>query len=330
MSDSAANLSLVTGATGLVGATLVRQLLAAGDAVRILRRPTSPLDLLGAGADAVQHAEGDVTDPYAVRDAVRGVSRVWHVAGLIDLGGAGAERRLFEVNAEGTAHVVDAAIEEGIDRMVHVSSIAALGRGGIAGVTIDENAEWVASPSNTAYARSKRAGELEVQRGVAEGLDAVIVNPALVFGRGRRGEGTTRIVERVAAGRATAAAPGATCVVDAEDVAIGMRAAMANGTTGARYILGSENLTWMEVLTTLADAMGRREPARIVSARTLRYAALLSELVARVSRTQPLLTREQARSGSGAYRYDNRKAITELGIEFRPFSETARSLATRI
>jgi dihydroflavonol-4-reductase len=327
MSGNPAETSLVTGATGLVGATLVRQLLAAGERVRILRRRTSPLDLLGDDAGMEEEAEGDVTDPYSVRDAVRGVSRVWHVAGLIDLGGAGAERRLFDVNAGGTAHVVDAALDEGVDRIVHVSSIAALGRAGASDAMIDESVDWVASPSNTTYARSKRAAELEVQRGVAEGLDAVIVNPALVFGRGRAGEGTMRVVERVASGGMRVAPPGATCVVDVEDVALGMRAAMARGTTGERYILGSENLTWMEALSTLAEAMGRPAPARAVSARALRSAALLAEGVARISRTRPLLSREQARAGAELYRYSNRKAVEELGLSFRPFSETARRLA---
>ena len=330
MSGSPAVTSLVTGATGLVGATLVRQLLGSGERVRILRRQNSPLDLLGDDAAHLEQAEGDVTDPYSVRDAVRGVSRVWHVAGLIDLGGAGAERRLFDVNAGGTAHVVDAALDEGVDRLVHVSSIAALGRAGASDAMIDENVEWVASPSNTAYARSKKAAELEVQRGVAEGLDAVIVNPALVFGRGRAGEGTMGIVERVASGRMRVAPPGATCVVDVEDVAMGMRAAMAHGTAGERYILGAENLTWMEVLSTLAVAMGRRAPARVVSARALKSAALLAEGVARISRTQPLLSREQARSGAESYRYSNGKAVAELGATFRPFSETARRLAEEL
>jgi dihydroflavonol-4-reductase len=102
---------------------------------------------------------------------------------------------------------------------------------------------------------------------------------------------------------------------------------MARGTTGERYILGAENMSWVEVLSTLAEALGRPAPARVVSARLLRSAALLAEGAARVSRTRPLLTREQARAGGESYRYSNRKAVEELGVTFRPFRETARRIA---
>jgi dihydroflavonol-4-reductase len=139
-----------------------------------------------------------------------------------------------------------------------------------------------------------------------------------------------RIVERVARGRTGSAPPGGTCVVDVEDVAAAMRAAMARGVAGERYILGAENLAWKDLLSTLAEAFGRPPPLRIVSARTLHVAALVAEGVARLSGTRPLLTREQARSGAETYRYSSRKAETDLGVTFRPFRETARRLAEEL
>jgi len=328
MSRDPAEMALVTGATGMVGAALVRMLVETGERVRILRRTDSSLELLGGAAGAVEHAVGDVTDGESVREAMQGIARVWHSAALVDLGGAGAERRLFDVNAGGTANVVDAARDVGIARLVHVSSIAALGRAGDAGAMRGEETEWAPSTSNTPYARSKHAAELEVQRGVAEGLDAVIVNPALIFGRGRTGEGTMRIVERVADGRMRVSPPGGTCVVDAEDVALGLRAAMAHGTAGRRYVLCGENLAWTVILGTLAEAFGRPAPSRVVSARTLRTTAAVAESIARLSGTSPLLSRAQARSGAETYRYDNRRAVEELGMGFRPFRATARRLAS--
>lgn len=323
-------LTLVTGATGLVGAALVRQLVAAGEAVRILRRPASPLDLLGPAAERVEHALGDVTDPESVDRAVQGVARVYHAAALIDFGGPRARRRLSAVNVAGTAHVVDAARAAGVERLVHVSSIAALGRPDAPGGTIDETAEWRPSRANTAYAESKRAAELEVQRAVAEGLDAVLVNPALIFGLGRPGDGTMRLVARVRRGAVPVVPAGGTCVVDAEDVAAGMRAAMARGGTGERYVLGGENLPWREVVAVLARAFGQAPPRRVVGGRALRAGAVLAEAAARLTRTRPTLTREQARAASETYRYSNRKAVEELGATFRPFRETAARIAEEL
>ena len=322
--------TLVTGATGLVGAALVRQLVDAGEPVRILRRDSSPLTLLGPAAARVEHAAGDVTDPDAVADAMVGVGRVYHAAALLDFGGKRAEKRLFEVNVGGTAHVVDAAREAGVERLVHVSSIAALGRPEEPGGAIDEATPWVESAMNTAYARSKRAAEQEVQRGVAEGLDAVIVNPALVFGIGRPGEGTMRIVERARRGRLWLAPPGTTAVVDAEDVAAGMRAAMARGATGERYVLSAENLPWTTLLATLSDAFGQAGPRGVVPGGALVAGAVAAETLARVTFTSAKLTREQARAAAAAYRYANRKAVDELGVAFRPFRETAERLAREL
>jgi dihydroflavonol-4-reductase len=316
---------LVTGATGMVGSALVRQLVAEGQPVRILARVPARLELLdGARVEVIP---GDITDLDSVRTAVSGTACVWHAAGLIDLGGARAARRLFEVNEGGTANVVDAVRDEGAIRLVHVSSIAAIGRPADAGAALDEETPWTTSSNTTAYALSKRAAEMQVQRGVAEGVDAVIVNPALIFGRGRPGEGTMRIVERVAAGQARIAPPGRACFVDAEDVAEGMRAAMHRGQTGERYLLGGENLSWLDALTVLAKALGQRPPTRTISAGLLRWVATAGEAMAAVTRTAPRLTREQARSAASTYRYSNRKAREQLGVTFRPFHATAARLA---
>ncbi len=120
--------TLVTGATGLLGATLTRALVTRGADVRIFRRPTSPLYLLGDMAGGVEHVEGDITDALAVREAMRGIRRVYHGAALIRFGGRADRQALRAVNVRGTAHVVNAALAEGLDRLAHVSSMAALGR----------------------------------------------------------------------------------------------------------------------------------------------------------------------------------------------------------
>ena len=313
---------LVTGATGFVGSALVRDLLADGEAVRILRRASSSLDLLGADAHRVEHALGDVTEADSVYAAMAGVRRVYHVAAVVAFGRS-ARARLRDVNVRGTAHVVNAALNAGVDRLVHTSSIAALGRPERPGGVIDEAAVWTASRSNTAYALSKRDAETEVLRGIAEGLDAVIVNPALVFGSGRLGEGTMRIVERVAAGDVRLAPPGGTAVVDVADVADGLRAAMDRGATGERYVLAAANLSWAEILATIAEAAGVDPPRGTVSPALLHLGGALTEAAAWLTRREPSLTRETARTAAETHRYSGQKAVDRLGVAYRPFTETA-------
>ena len=321
---------LVTGATGFLGSVLVRQLLEEDAPVRILRRSSSALDLLGDAADRVEHAVGDITDAASVREAMRGVDAVYHTAAFVGFGGASDADRLHAVNVVGTAHVVDSALAEGVGRLVQTSSQAAFGRPEKAVRVIDETAVWVPSKVNTAYARSKHQGELEVHRGIAEGLDAVIVNPSTIFGPGRAGENTMEIVDKVRHGSMPAAPAGGTNVVDVEDVAAGHRAAMARGVTGERYFLGSENLRWKTIFDTLADAFDVRGPRIVLPPPLALLAGSLSELAGTLTRSRPTLTRETARISAQFYQYDNTKAREELGITFRPFRATAERIAAAV
>ena len=314
---------LVTGATGFLGATLVRELVRQGEPVRILRRPTSALDLLGDAAHAVDHAEGDVTDRASVRAALQGCSRVIHAAAFVGFGGESDREQLFAVNVGGTAAVMDEARRAGVQRAVHVSSIAALGRSETPREPIDERATWTPSRANTAYAESKRAAELEVHRAIAEGLDATIGNPALIFGPGRAGENTMQIAEQVRDRKLPAAPSGGTCVVDVADVADGLIRLLEHGRTGERHILGGQNLRWTEILGTLAAAFGVDPPRFTVGLRTALALATASEAVSALTRRRPLLTRETARTAGRFYRYSNQKAVEELGCTFRPFEQTA-------
>ena len=319
--------TLVTGATGFIGSVLTRQLLGEGAEVRILRRATSTLDLLGDAAHQVEHALGDVTDPDSLQAAMDGVQHVYHTAAYVALGGRRDREKLHRVNVYGTACVVNAAREAGVERLVHTSSIAALGRPEQPGASLNETTVWHSSRLNTPYARSKHEAELEIHRGIAEGLDAVMVNPSLVFGIGRPGENTRQIAERIRAGTFRAVPTGGTNVVDVEDVAAGHRRAMQYGATGARYLLVGENLSWHAIVDTLAEAFGVPPPRRTLTPGMALALATASETYAFLTRTSPLLTRTTARNVSQTYTFDNRKAIDELGCTFRPFAATAQRIA---
>lgn len=319
-------MNLVTGATGFVGSVLVRRLAGAGEPVRALRRATSSLDLLGE-THGVQHAVGDVTDIESLERAMDGVETVFHVAAVVAFG-PGARPLVRRVNVEGTAHVVNAARRAGVRRLVHTSSIAAVGRTRSARL-LDESAVWAPSALDTAYAVSKHDAEREVLRGVAEGLDATIVNPALVWGPGRSGEGTFALAERLAAGRLPLAPPGTTSVVDVEDVAQGLVAARDHGKAGERYILSAETLPWPAILARLADALGVDAP-RTAPGWLLRLGGVLGDVAGTVSRSEPPLSRETARTAQSETGYDGSRAERELGVAYRPFRETAARIAAHL
>lgn len=317
---------LVTGATGFIGSVLTRQLVEEGKDVRIFRREHSSLDLLGDVADEVEHAVGDVTYARSLYEAMEGIEQVYHVAAKVSFARRDREA-LRRVNVDGTANVVNAALEAGVDRLVHTSSIAALGRPLASDALVDETTPWQEASHRSPYARSKRQAELEVHRGIAEGLDAVLVNPSLVFGVGGPSTNTRRIVDAVRSGWAVAAPPGGTNVVDVRDVAAGHRAAMQRGESGRQYLLGSENRSWQSILTILADAFGVDSPRYTMPASLLRAGAAISEAVAAVIRSRPVLPRATARSAARTYRFDNRRAREELGCTFRSFAETAEWIA---
>ncbi len=319
--------ALVTGGTGFLGSTLVRQLLEKGYQVRIFRRATSNLSLLGHAVQEVEHVVGDLQNPESLLQAMESVEVVFHTAARIGFAGRREWKALFATNVEGTAHVINAALEQGVQRLVHTSSIAALGRPEHPDAPIDEKAIWQPSRANTLYGLTKYLAEKEIYRGLAEGLDAVIVNPALIFGPGRRGENTMELVERLRRGRIPAIPAGCTCVVDVEDVAAGHLLALERGETGERYILGGENLSWREILHTLAEALQVPPPRRMLPYLPALFIGALSEAISLLTGRPPLISRETIRTSARCYRYSHHKAVKELGWSFRPFRETAQRIA---
>lgn len=322
-------LYLVTGATGMVGAALTRRLVDEGARVRLLVRDDARLGLVGRAATRTERVHGDVTAPETLASVMQDVTHVVHAAAALGTGRPSDRELLHAVNVAGTAAVADAARAAGASRLVHVSSIAALGRTGTE-ERIDESSVWTPSPLNTPYATSKHLAEMEIHRAVAEGLDAVMVNPALVFGEAHRGENTQRIVEQVRDEQLPGVPPGGTGVVDVLDVVDGILRAMNAGKTGERYVLVAENLLWRDLLATLAGALGATPPRRLVPMPLARVLAVGSEAVARVTGTAPVLTRERVRQMQERYRYSAAKAERELGCTFRPFAETAARLAQHV
>lgn len=317
----------LTGATGFLGSEIAHALLEAGHQVRAIRRSGSKMDLVGANAERITWIEGDVLDPDSLEEGMQGAQGVIHAAAFLGFEGKKSEEQLMAVNVDGTANVVDAALKTGIERMVHVSSIAALGRSEADEGCRDESAEWGESPMNTGYALSKHRAEMEIHRGVAMGLDAVMVNPSLIMGVGRPSENTMQIADRLVKGGIPFVPKGGTNVVDVRDVAAGCLKAFEQGKTGERYILAGHNLLWNDILTTMASNLDVKPPTRSLPGWLMMTVASLFEIGAFVARRTSVVTRETIRMSMAISCYDNSRSIQELGCSYRPFAETAQWIA---
>ena len=319
--------AFVTGASGFLGSVLCRHLLEQGHEICALSRNSS---VKAAPAGPVQWIVGDVLDYDSLLQGMEGVDAVFHCAAYLGFEGKRSADQIMLVNVQGTANVVNAALECAVPRLVHVSSIAALGRSENQLEEKDESAEWKRSKLNTIYAISKHLAEIEVYRAIAEGLDAVIVNPSLIMGPGKPGENTMQITEKLAARSLRFLPSGGTNVVDVEDVAAGIVRACEKGVTGERYLLAGHNLLWKDILGILSSALQVQPPTRRVGKNTFLVLSSLLEAVAAITRTKPILTRETARVASSVSYYNNSKAVSALGCTFRPFTETAARTAAAV
>ncbi|WP_299025694.1 NAD-dependent epimerase/dehydratase family protein [uncultured Thermanaerothrix sp.] len=306
---------LVTGASGFIGGHLCRELIARGHAVRAFHRPTSSLRLL---MDLpVEHALGDLTRPESVEAALEGVEVVFHTAAL--LGDRANPAQHYAVTVEGTRTLLMAALRAGVQRVVHTSSAVALGIpiGPLQAnedphlYLIDETHTWNYPPERWPYAYAKYLAEMEVQRAVALGLDAVVVNPTLVLGPGDHYRRTRSIVVQVARRRLPFLTSGGLNAVHVADVIQGHLLALERGRRGERYLLGGENLTLRALVTAIAAVCGVPMPTLEWPARLIRALSLpLSMLEAYVN--LPIEARTLALAGYYFY-YSHAKAQTELG-----------------
>ena len=325
---------LVTGGTGIVGAHVLDALLTEGRSVRALLRKGSDASIVKRilqhyhpdGAvrfQRIQWVEGDLFDVDALREAMQGVEHLYHCSALVSFDPRDADA-LQRANVVGTANVVDAALEAGVKRLCHVSSTASIG-GGMDGGTGDETKPFVQDKRSSGYAISKADAELEVHRGIAEGLDAVMVNPCVVIGPGQHGRSSMTMIDRVRKG--SRFYPGGTnAVVDARDVAMAMVRLITEGKTGDRYLLIGEEISYRQLFTLIAASNCKPAPSAKLPAWALEL-GWRAETVRTFFGGRPLITRNTARTASRIRHYDGSKAQRLLGMEFRSAEEAIANVA---
>lgn len=301
--------AFVTGATGFVGLTLTEELLAQGWKVIALHRASSDLRFLPRLN--VELAEGDVTNADSLRQAIpQGIEAIFHVAGSVNLWSR-RNARQDSVNIEGTRHVVEAALQKGVRRLVHTSSISAYG---LHKGCIDERSEQRGGQSWINYQRSKFLAEEEVRRGIGHGLDAVILNPASIIGKYDT-HSWARLFRQVWQGTLPGAPPGRVSFCHARQVARAHIAAFDQGGSGENYLLGGTDATFLQLIQIIGQVSGRPVPSRPRPAWLLRLVGRLGQWRSYWTGKPPLLTPETVAMVTREMTCDCSKARRELGFQ---------------
>jgi dihydroflavonol-4-reductase len=296
--------TLVTGATGFIGSHVTRLLVARGDDVAVTVRPQSRLEAIGA-LD-VRPVAADILDRRAIRSAMGGIERVFHLAGTSDL--RAPRGRVFSVIVEGSRIVLEEALRAGVQRVVYTSSAAAIGPAR-RGETADETNPWEGGRYAIPYLDARHEAETMALRLIARGLPLVIVNPTHVLGAGDPGRSSTALVRRFMLRQIPAYVDGTLNIVGVDDVARGHLLADVHGVVGERYILGNRNFTMDRLFADLGRLSGVAPPAlKLPVEMAIALAAAGRRLGA-----HDLPSPFEIRASSLAWRFSNARARRELG-----------------
>lgn len=313
--------NLVSGGTGLVGSHLIRALLARGESVRALKRGSSSIDLTADVNDQVEWIDCDILDVIGLEEAMQGIDRVYHSAALVSFE-PNEFPLMMQINVEGTANMVNAAKDAGVQKFLHVSSVAAIGRQEGDRV-ISEKDSFTNSKFDTQYGYSKFNAEREVWRAQEEGLDTVIVNPAVIIGEGRWDISSGLIFYNVWNGLKfyTDGSNGFVDVKDVVGISIGL---MDSDITGQRFIASAENQQWEDAFGMIADAFGKKRPTIRLSKFIQEIAWRIEWVKAKVAGMRPLVTRESLKSATMKVSYDNSKVREALNYQFIPLEDSIK------
>lgn len=294
---------LITGATGLVGSHLLHALTQQNIPVLAIYHHAKPVQ---SERENVEWIQGDILDITSLENAMQDIQQVYHCAALVSYDPKD-KRALYKTNVEGTANVINAAINSSIEKIVHVSSVSALGRLR-ENEQVNESMQWSEETSNSEYGRTKYLAEMEVWRGIGEGLNAAIVNPSLILGAGNWDTGSTAIFKK-AYDEFPWYTPGITGVVDVLDLVDAMQLIMQSDISGERFIISGENILFKDLFTEIAAVFHKRPPHKKVTPFIASLVWRMEFLKARLSNTKPMLTRETAHTAMAKVFFDNSKFL---------------------
>jgi len=297
---------LVTGATGLVGSHLIQQLIKNNQSVRALYRNNIPNY---SGAEKVDWIKGDIIDIGSLEDAMQNVQQVYHCAAIVSFNPS-KRNELYKVNIEGTSNVVDACINSGVKKLLFVSSVAALGRIRV-DKPIDETMNWTPETSNSEYGKTKYMAELEVWRGMGEGLEVAVVNPVIILGSGDWNSGSSSIFKS-AYDEFPWYTSGMSGFVDVLDVVNAMITIMQSSVTEQRFIISGHNAYYKDIFTLIAKCFGKKVAHKKVTPFIAGIVWRLEALKAIFTGKDPLLTKETAKTAQTVVSFNNNKLLNQF------------------
>jgi len=323
---------LVTGATGHLGAHVLYELTKAGKYVRALFRDNDKIAIVKKVfsyyhpnypelLEKIEWIRADINDYFTLTGCMQDIRHVYHIAGEVSF--HSRDRRiLHRVNISGTANIVNACLETGVEKLCHVSSIAALGELKSPEI-LDEYVIWNHGPSASAYAVSKYRGEMEVWRGIYEGLNAVIVNPSVITGPGMWLGPGKQLFSAIYKGLKFYPS-GSSGYVDVRDVARSMILLTESNLTGERYILSAENIRHQQYMNLIADAMCRPRPVYLINPLLGRIAVMADSLRNLFTGLPPRINLKTLEIASETLLYSNAKICNTLGISFISIEESVK------
>ena len=310
---------VVTGATGFVGSELARQLTLHGEQIICLKRVDSLIPEILKDNTFIEWRIADVLNYFSLKEAFEGAGYVYHCAAFISFIPSD-KKKMMKANVEGTTNVVNICLENNIKKLVHISSIAAIGEGKN-GIPATEDDQWEFDSSKTAYSISKYESEMEVFRGIAEGLNAVVVNPSIIIGKNSGSEGSGQLFETVRKGMKFY--PSGSCgLVDVEDVARIMVRLMNSNLSGKRYLLNAENYSYKELFTQIANGFGFKAPSIALKPWMLKAGYAASKIASVFSGQPTTLTKDTVNSAFKKQAFANKKITKALEFDFKPVKQS--------
>lgn len=319
---------LVTGGTGFLGAYIIKHLVEKGVSVRAIRRSSKlPFFINKSIWDKIEWVEGDVLDVVSLQDAMQGIEAVIHSAAIVSFTKE-ARKEMYAVNIEGTANVVNTALEAGVKRILHVSSVAALGRTTQAS-TVSEEKSWEENKNNTHYAITKHHAEMHVWRGFAEGLQGVIINPSTILGYGNWHQSSGAIFKN-----AYKSFPwytkGVNGFVGVEDVAEAAVQLLLSNISEKRFIVNAENRSFQSLFNAMAEGFGKKPPHRYANRTMSEVAWRMEKLKSMFTGSKPLLSKETAKVAHSQTSFDNSALLKALpNFQFTPLNEVIKKACSQ-
>ena len=332
---------LITGGTGLLGSHLLYELLREPgkgkrrqEKVVALKRPSSDLEEVrrvfrsySDEADAlfarIEWIDANLMNLVEVEQALAGMDQVYHCAAMVSFQPQDRQQ-MIEFNTQITANMVSACLSQGVNKLLHVSSTSAIGRPP-EGTPANESMIWARSKTSTGYAESKFRSEMEVWRGIEEGLQAVIVNPSIILGAGFWERGSSSMFSRIAGGLKYAA-PGVTGYVGVQDVVLAMTRLMNSGISGERYILSEGDYSYRQIFEMIVRSLGLQKELKRVTPPLMRNLVRLDALGG-VLTGKRRITLEHMRAAFSEVHFSNEKIREALGISFTPLDQVIEQVA---